>query len=84
MPAYALSFGRFADEVWGGETDGNLMVIGGYDADIVDGEINWIRCSSNIHPQIPMDGIIVNGVTIKRADNRPFQAIIDVHTIIST
>jgi hypothetical protein len=54
------------------------MVIGGYDQSLVDGGINWIKCSATAHPQIPLDGIIVNGVTIKRVDNRPMQAIIDV------
>jgi hypothetical protein len=54
------------------------MVIGGYDQSLVDGGINWIKCSATAHPQIPMDGIIVNGFTIKRIDNQPMQAIIDV------
>lgn len=73
-PAYSLTLGRYSDS----ESDGSLLVIGGYDTDLVDGVINWIRSTSNIHFQIPMDGIIVNGVTIKRKDNRPMQAIIDV------
>jgi len=54
------------------------MVIGGYDQDLVDGPITWIKCSGSKHVQIPLDGVIVNGVTIKRTDNRPMQAIIDV------
>jgi cathepsin D len=57
------------------------MVIGGYDSDLVEeGSINWINCSSSVHPQIPLDGLIVNGNTIKRVDNKPMQAIIDSGT----
>src|SRR2546430_10726651 len=63
-PAYSLSLGRYADQVSGASTDGSLMVIGGYDSDLVDGTINWINCSSSVHPQIPLDGLIVNGNTI--------------------
>ena len=77
-PAFSLYFGRYSDFVSGQRTDGNLMVIGGYDQDLVDGEINWIRCSGTKHPQIPMDAIIVNGRTLKRRDAQPMQAIIDV------
>ena len=54
------------------------MVIGGYDKSIVDGEINWVDCDGSFHVQVPLDGIIVNGHTIKRVDNFPMQAIIDV------
>ena len=74
-PVYALTLGRYQSK---DITDGSLMVIGGYDQDLVDGPITWIKCSGSIHFQIPMDGVIVNGQTIKRADNRPMEAIIDV------
>jgi Eukaryotic aspartyl protease len=73
-PAYSLSLGRYGDE----SSSGSLMVVGGYDADLVDGDINWIKCTGDAHLQIPMDGIIVNGVTIQRNDSEPMQAIIDV------
>ena len=79
-PAYALSFGRYADEISGKSSDGSLMVVGGYDQDLVDGDLNWINCSAAVHVQIPMDGIIINGNTIKRVDNQPMQAIIDSGT----
>jgi cathepsin D len=79
-PAYALSLGRYSDKISGQSSDGSLMVIGGYDQDLVNGTINWINCSAAVHPQIPLDGIIVNGNTIKRVDNRPMQAIIDSGT----
>lgn len=79
-PAYSLSLGRYADQASGTSTDGSLMVIGGYDSDLVDGAINWINCSASVHPQIPLDGLIVNGNTIKRVDNKPMQAIIDSGT----
>jgi len=74
-PVYSLTLGRFDSK---GLTDGSLMVIGGYDEDQINGPINWIHTSGNIHVQVPMDGIILNGVTIKRQDNLPMQAIIDV------
>jgi Eukaryotic aspartyl protease len=79
-PAYSLSLGRYTDQVSGTSTDGSLLVIGGYDPDLVDGAINWINCSASIHPQIPLDGLVVNGNTIKRVDNKPMQAIIDSGT----
>lgn len=74
-PVFSLTLGRFQSK---GVTDGSLMVIGGYDQDLVDGSITWIKCSGSLHFQIPMDGIIFNGQTMKRADNLPMQAIIDV------
>lgn len=74
-PAFSLSLGRYTEK---STSDGSLMVIGGYDESLVDGAINWIKCSATVHVQIPLDGIIVNGVTIKRVDNQPMQAIIDV------
>ena len=73
-PVYSLTLGRYQST----DTDGSLMVIGGYDEDLVEGPITWIKCSGSIHFQIPLDGIIVNGETIKRSDNLPMQAIIDV------
>ena len=77
-PAYSMILGRYADVSKGLGSDGSLLVLGGYDETLVDGPINWINCSATIHFQIPMDGIILNGLTIKLADNRPMQTIIDV------
>lgn len=74
-PVYSLVLGRYQPADL---TDGSLMIIGGYDEDLVDGPLTWVPCSGTSHAQIPLDGIIVNGQTIKRADNRPMQAIIDV------
>jgi hypothetical protein len=54
------------------------MIVGGYDEDLVDGPINWIPTSGYVHVQVPMDGVIINGVTVKKSDNTPMQAIIDV------
>lgn len=82
-PAFSLNFGRYIDYNSGQPTDGNLLVIGGYDQDLVDGSINWIKCSGTKHFQIPLDGIILNGDTIERRDNLPLQAIIDVHYILT-
>lgn len=78
-PAYSLTLGRYQSQ---GTTDGSLMVIGGYDEDLVDGSITWITCSGSTHVQIPLDGVIVNGVTIKRSDSLPMQAIVDVFPAI--
>jgi len=75
---YSFVLGRYSDIQQNLDTDGSLLIIGGYDEDLVDGEINWIKCSGDRHPQIPMDGIILNGQTLKRDDNLPFQAYIDV------
>jgi Eukaryotic aspartyl protease len=75
-PVFSLALGRYLQTA--GVTHGSLMVIGGYDEDLVDGDINFISCSGDLHPQIPMDGIIVNGKTLKRADGKPMEAIIDV------
>lgn len=74
-PVYSLILGRYRPPDL---TDGSLLVIGGYDEDLVDGELTWINCSSSVRTQIPLDAIIVNGKTIKRVDNRPMEAIIDV------
>jgi hypothetical protein len=76
-PVFSLALGRY-DPDPAHITDGSLMIIGGYDQDLVDGSITWINCSGSIHFQIPLDGIIVNGHTIKREGNLPMQAIIDV------
>lgn len=75
-----LSLGRYQT---GGTTVGSLIVIGGYDADLIDGEINWVACSAVYHVQIPLDGIIVNGYTVKRTDGLPMQTIIDVFLYIA-
>jgi hypothetical protein len=74
-PIYSLIFGRYNPPDL---TDGSLMVIGGYDEDLLEGELTWINCSESDQPQIPLDGIIVNDQIIKRVDNRPMEAIIDV------
>src|SRR5271170_6102058 len=74
-PVYSLALGRIQPN---GVNDGSLIVIGGYDEDLVQGPINYIKCSGSVHFQIPLDAIIVHGETIKRADGRPMQAIIDV------
>jgi len=78
-PAYALSLGRYDDKTSNNPSDGSIMIIGGYDQSMIEGEVNWVRCSGNQHPQIPLDGVIINGFTVKRKDNIPMQAIIDVH-----
>jgi len=77
-PAYSLTFARYSDYIDGQGTDGSLLVIGGYDQDLLAGPINWIPCSATKHFQIPLDGIIINNRTIERVDGQPFQTIIDV------
>ena len=72
---YSLTLGRFDSN---GLTEGSLMIIGGYDEDQITGPINWIHTSGSVHVQVPMDGIILNGATLKRQDGLPMQAIIDV------
>ena len=74
-PVYSLTLGRYDSNSL---SEGSLMVIGGYDEEQVDGALNWIHTSGNIHVQVPMDGVIVNGVTLVREDGLPMQAIIDV------
>lgn len=74
-PSYSLILGRYQSK---GITDGSLLVVGGYDEDLVQGSINWIPTSGSIHVQVPMGGVIVNGFTIKKVDNTPMEAIIDV------
>jgi len=74
-PVFSLTLGRYLSN---GLTEGSLMVIGGYDEDQIDGTLNWIHTSGNIHVQVPMDGVIVNGVTLVRQDGLPMEAIIDV------
>jgi len=59
------------------------MVIGGYDVDQVDGPINWIHTSGKFHVQIPLDGVLINGVTLVRQDGLPMEAIIDVSSYLS-
>jgi hypothetical protein len=75
-PAFSLTLGRYLSE---GVSDGSLLVIGGYDTDLVDGSITWVHCSGTTHVQIPLDGIVINGMTIKRSDGLPMEAIIDVY-----
>jgi len=74
-PAYSLILGRYQSSTI---TDGSLLILGGYDESLVNGDINWVPCSASFHVQIPLDAIIVNNHTIKRVDGRPMQAIIDV------
>jgi hypothetical protein len=78
-PVYSLILGRYQPPDL---TDGSLLVIGGYDSDLVEGELTWINCSASNVNQIPLDAIIVNGETVKRVDNRPMEAIIDVSFLI--
>ena len=74
-PAYSLILGRYDSDT---TTDGSLLILGGYDENLVVGPINWVACSATTHVQVPLDGVIINGHTIKRSDNLPMQAIIDV------
>jgi len=73
-PVYMLALGRYNSD----NTDGSVLVIGGYDESLVQGDLNWISCSGDFHVQIPMDGVIVNDYTVVRQDGAPMQAIIDV------
>jgi hypothetical protein len=77
-PAYSLVLGRTQPSSTG-FTDGSLLVIGGYDTDLVQGDIATFACSGSTHFQIALDAIILNGVTIMRSDGKPMRAIIDVH-----
>jgi hypothetical protein len=80
-PVYSLTLGRYDSNTLSEDstlTEGSLMVIGGYDEEQVNGAINWIHTSGNIHVQVPMEGLIINGVTLVREDGLPMQAIIDV------
>ena len=78
-PAYSLILGR--KQSGSGFTDGSLLVIGGYDADLLEGSIVSFPCDGASHFQIAMDAVIINGQTIKRSDGKPMQAIIDVSCI---
>ena len=78
-PVYMLALGRYDSNE---ETDGSVLVIGGYDESLIQGELNWISCSANFHVQIPMDGVIVNDYTVVRGDGAPMQAIVDVQPYV--
>ena len=78
-PAYSLILGR--DRSGSGFTDGSLLVIGGYDTDLLEGAIVSFPLHGASHFQIAMSAVIINGETITRADGKPMQAIIDVSCI---